>query len=538
MVEQQTAGDEPADRGDQAAERGRTARPRHRPVSPGQAFWTSFLLFFGLFTAWAVGNPLTAAPDEPSHATKAAAVVRGELVGQPVEGEPDGFGSVHVPNLIWQSQGWPMCYYFRPEVPASCEPEDPQDPGRIVYAVTTASSYNPLYYSVTGLPTLLPLGREMLLLMRLVSAVLCGFAMAWAVRALTELRSVSWPVLGLLAATTPMVVYLASTVSPAGLEICTAIGLWTALLAVVHHPDPTRLTSRMAGIAVLASVLVNLRGMSPLFLAIIVGSVVASAPWASTWGTLRDRRSWPWLGLVAVASVAALAWIRFAGALPTSKVAFPEWGFVRAAKASIYDTPVYLRNMVGQFGWVDTELPIAVVGGVLVVIAGIVVVGVVRGTVRERVVLVGLGLVTLGLPVLIQAWQAKHLGIVWQGRYFLPVAVGLPLLAAFAVRGRATTRQAGRWFPVVAGALMLAQLIAFAVNLHRYAVGADGPWWGSTPDIWRPPLPIPVLFAACAGLLVALLWLLLRIARTDVQADDAFDGHAAAEPSPDSAAGP
>lgn len=539
MVEQHTASDEPADQGDQPAERGRTARPRHRPVSPRQAFWTSFLLFFGLFTVWAVGNPLTAAPDEPSHATKAAAVVRGELVGQPVEGEPDGFGSVHVPNLIWQSQGWPMCYYFRPEVPASCEPEDPQDPGRIVYAVTTASSYNPLYYSVTGLPTLLPLGREMLLLMRLVSAVLCAFAMAWAVRALTELRSVSWPVLGLLAATTPMVVYLASTVSPAGLEICTAIGLWTALLAVVHHPDPTRLTSRMAGIAVLASVLVNLRAMSPLFLAIIVGSVVASAPWASTWGTLRDRRSWPWLGMVAVASAAALVWMRFAGALPTSKVAFPGWGFVRAAKTSIYDTPVYLKNMVGQFGWVDTNLPNWLIIAVLAAIAAVFVAGMVLGTVRERVVLLLLGAACFALPVAIHAWQAKYVGIVWQGRYFLPAAVGFPLLAGFAARGsREEPRSAGRILPLLGGALVLAQLIAFAVNLHRYAVGADGPWWGSPPDMWRPPVPIPVLFAACAGLLVGLLWLLLRIARTDVQADDAFDGHAAAEPSPDSPARP
>jgi hypothetical protein len=489
-------------------------RGPRRPVSPRRAFWLSFVLFFCLFTLWAVGNPLSAAPDEPSHATKAASVVRGDLVGEPVAGEPDGFGAVYVPNLIWQSQGWPMCYDFKPNVSASCEPEEPTDPGRIVYAVTTASNYNPLYYSVTGLPSLLPLGEEMILLMRLVSAALCAFAMAWAVRSLAELREMSWPVLGLAAATTPMAVFLASAISPAGPETCVAIALWTALLVTVHRPDPARVRSRMAGIAVLASVLVNLRGMSPMFLAIIVATVVASAPWANTWTTLRDRRSWPWLGLVGVASCAALMWMRTAGALPTSTVKYPKWGFARAAVISVHETPVYLRNMVGQFGWVDTELPLAVIVEWLGVIGVMAIAAIVRGTVRERLALLGLGVVTVGLPIVIHASQAQYIGIVWQGRYFLPAAVGIPLVAGFVLRGQETApRPAHRFLPWVLGALLLTQLIALAVNLHRYAVGADGPWWPLPADAWQPPIAIPVLLLACAAVLAFLFRLLTGIGK-------------------------
>lgn len=493
--------------------------PARGGVSPRRAFWASFGLFYALFALWAVANPLTAAPDEPSHATKAAAVVRGDLVGEPVPGEPDGFGAVYVPNVIWQSQAYPICYYFKPDVTAACEPEEPADPDTIVYAVTTASSYNPLYYLPTGLPTLLPVGEDMLLLMRLVSAVLCAFALAWAVRSLAELRALSWPVLGLAAATTPMVVFLASSISPAGLEICAAIGLWAGLLAIVHHPDPTRLPARMAGVAVLASVLVNLRGMSPLFLALIVGTVVASAPWANTWVALRDRRSWPWLGLVAVASGAALAWLRTAGALPAATVEFPEWGFDRAAATSVYATPVYLRNMVGQFGWVDTELPLVMVVAWLAVIGGMAIAALVVGTWRQRIVLTVLGVLTLGLPVLIHASQAQYIGIVWQGRYFLPAAVGIPLLAAFVLRERRPAAAVGRWASWGVAALLLGQLVAFAVNLHRYVSGANGPWFGEVPDAWSPPLSPWVLIGACAAVLAWLLRLLTTVSAGPSTAD-------------------
>lgn len=479
-----------------------------RGVSPRRAFWASFGLLFALFSLWAIANPLTAAPDEPSHATKAAAVVRGQLVGDPVPEEPDGFGSVHVPNVIWQSQAYPICYYFKPEVTAACEPAEPADPNTIVYAVTTASSYNPLYYVPTGLPSLLPIGEEMLYLMRLVSAALCAFALAWAVRSLAELRAISWPMLGLAAATTPMVVFLASSISPAGLEVCVSIGLWTGLLGIVHQPDPDRLPARMAGVGVLAAVLVNLRGMSPLFLAIIVVTVVASAPWANSWVALRDRRSWPWLGLVAVASAAALAWLRTAGALPTSEVLFPEWPFDRAAATSVYATPVYLRNMVGQFGWVDTELPLVMVVAWLALIGGAAIAALVVGTWRQRIVLAGLGLVTLGLPVLIHASQAKFIGIVWQGRYFLPAAVGVPLLTAFVLRDRGRLL-AWRWLRWGLAALLLGQLVAFAVNVHRYVAGENGPWFGEPAGGWEPPVGAWVLVAACAAILAWLLRLLL-----------------------------
>ena len=44
------------------------------------------------------------------------------------------------------------------------------------------------------------------------------------------------------------------------------------------------------------------------------------------------------------------------------------------------------------------------------------------------------GLVIL-LPIYAEYGQAHFIGQFWQGRYGLPIAVGVPLLAGFAVQG-------------------------------------------------------------------------------------------------------
>jgi len=45
------------------------------------AFWTTFLLVFAVEIVWALAMPLFSAADEPSHVIRAAAVARGQLLG-------------------------------------------------------------------------------------------------------------------------------------------------------------------------------------------------------------------------------------------------------------------------------------------------------------------------------------------------------------------------------------------------------------------------------------------------------------------------
>ncbi|MEY3467760.1 MAG: hypothetical protein RL532_1067 [Actinomycetota bacterium] len=51
-----------------------------------RVFAVSLVLAFSLFALWSQLTPLGAAPDEASHYVKAAAVVRGEWIGEPLDG--------------------------------------------------------------------------------------------------------------------------------------------------------------------------------------------------------------------------------------------------------------------------------------------------------------------------------------------------------------------------------------------------------------------------------------------------------------------
>jgi hypothetical protein len=492
------------------------AEPRRR--STAVVFWWSFAALFSVFVAWAVANPLGAAPDEPAHANKAAAVVHGQLGAATYDPTLPGLG-VRVPAVVAYTNSAVRCFMFRSDVTAACLGPFPEtaDPAATATSVSTATRYNPLYYAVVGLPSLAPTGPETIYLMRLVSAALCALTLAWAfAQALTGRRG-DWASLGVLLSMTPMVVYLSGTINPASLEIAGAAALWVTLLALVREADPARLRSRFIGLALIASVFVNLRSLSPLFLLIIVGTVVLSAPFARSWDVLRQRVTWPWIGLIGLATIAGLAWTRTAGTVAGDGVVHhPDLDFVTAAGWSLGDTSVYVTNMIGQFGWVDTNLPTMLAMLIAATIGFLVIVALAVGTWRERIALTLLAGLTVALPVVIHASQARYIGIVWQGRYFLPAAVGIPIVAAFVLSRVAGTTGHGlarRATILLGGSWWISQVIAFAINLHRYQNGALHGWLNPPADQWHPPVPVPllylVLFAGLSGL-VALGIVLVR----------------------------
>ncbi len=68
-------------------------------------WWTSFLLLSGAVIVWSLATPIFAAPDEPSHAVRAAAVGRGQLTGDSFtrhDGPVNPLGSGMIPK-VWQS---------------------------------------------------------------------------------------------------------------------------------------------------------------------------------------------------------------------------------------------------------------------------------------------------------------------------------------------------------------------------------------------------------------------------------------------------
>ena len=257
------------------------------------------VLLFALAAAWSAATPLMASPDEPSHVVKAAAVVRGQWSGtlgpEPTDTTRPGAGTiVRLPTDLAASVALPNCYAFHSDNAADCVPKLPARTGDSVPVETFAGQYPPLYYALVGWPSLLLTGEAGLYAMRLASAAISAAMLTWGAFRLTTVRGNRLALWGAVVAITPMCLFLAGTVNPAGWEIAAAVSFWAACLAIVSRHGPVG-TGALVQAAVSGAVLVNIRASSPFWaLAIVAVAIVAAPP-----GRLRElvrHRLAPWLG--------------------------------------------------------------------------------------------------------------------------------------------------------------------------------------------------------------------------------------------------
>ncbi|UUI74514.1 DUF2142 domain-containing protein [Cellulomonas chengniuliangii] len=476
--------------------------------------WLSWAALFALAASWVVANPLMASPDEPAHVVKAASVVRGQWIGPDAEGGSE----VEVPRFYRMVTAYPTCYMFQQDATGVCEIDVSAGPDIVEPAVTPAGRYNPIYYLLVGTPSLVSNSDGALYAMRLLSAALCTFLLALGFRAAAETPRPSWAVLGAAAALTPMVVFLSATVNPAALEIAAAFALWSQLLTLLRHPDPALIGSRMAWIAVAAVLLVNSRGLSLPYCAVLVVAVVLMSRWSALVEILRSRSAWPSFAVIVAGCVSALAWVVGTNSLGSGGATTrPDLTFGVAARLTIADSNAYLTNMIGQFGWMDTNLPPWLHMAFAACAGSVVLLALATGTWRERAVLVGVVGTTFLLPVAIHSSQAVYLGIIWQGRYILPVAVGILVLAGHILVDRmadAPCRVGAQLATVVGLALAGIQLVAFIENLHRYVNGEHGGWFSVTSESWLPPLPLALVIGGAvlssAAYAVLIAWIARR----------------------------
>ncbi len=135
-------------------------------------------------------------------------------------------------------------------------------------------------------------------------------------------------------------------------------------------------------------------------------------------------------------------------------------------------TPAYVEQL-GVLGWLDVRLPAALHLGWLGVAAGLLVAGA-RGAAGAALALLAVAGAVAVVPALLEAGRINDLGFIWQGRYTLPLAAGVPVLAAALVAerwgdGRAGRRAVGRG----RGAAGRAQVVALVVRLRRWTVGVE-----------------------------------------------------------------
>jgi hypothetical protein len=237
----------------------------------------------------------------------------------------------------------------------------------------------------------------------------------------------------------------------------------------------------------------------------------------------RDRRAWGLVGVITVAGLTSTAWTILMKA--TGRVENPIGPRFSVADSLsmvfVEGIPFYLHTMVGQFGWLDFEMPGSFHALWLGSLGFLVLAALAAGKPVDRI---RLGLViagTFAILLTMDVFVRHHNGIPVQGRYVLPVAVGVALVAAYTIGerellARPSARAVTAWLAL---AVLPAHLIGLAFTMIRYQHGLYtetippvNPFTGE----WHPELgSATALVTAVTGLAVlgAAIWLGIRDAR-------------------------
>jgi uncharacterized membrane protein len=477
--------------------------------SPGRAFrlrlvwWFAFLSFGCLASIWAIATPINGSPDEREHVVRAAAVARGQLVARN-GAYVNGTGALVLAPASLSALMLPSsCFFFRPDRTADCA-----RPGKATTTVSPqvsgAGRYFPLYYGIVGVPTLMLQNVQALYLMRLVSVLGNAILVASAVTSAAAWRRSPLLVTGLYAAVTPMILFLSGVVNPNSWEITAGLCLWTSSLALLFAEDRAEDSRLLARVGIAAIVLVCMRSLSPLWLALILLLVTSAALGGRLTEVMRWRATIAWAAAVAIATLVSVAWTVQVHVLEIGHLPVPaHLQLPDRIETSVLRVPGLAREMVGVFGWLDTSSPEVTYVFWAAGVGALVLLGMAGSAGLARAALVGAIVLTIVVPIATEVPGANTYGFAWQGRYTLPLAVGVPILGALAAAvGGSLAPQAGiRLTASLAVLLSLAHFFAFWWMLLRYQVGAGhslNPLQGS----WHPPGgSLLVLVAYGVGLL-------------------------------------
>ena len=506
-------------------------RSRRRLSSIGLAPRSVFLAFFALtfiaLACWSFADPLVAAPDEQAHFIRAYAIDHGQL-GHGGYTYNKALVEVSVPAAINFTKAYPRCFQFRAAIPANCAPTWTRSTA-MVRTTTYVGHYPPLYYLLVGVGSLFSAHVPGLYLMRLASSLVSAFMLALCAYTIARWSKRRALAAGVAVTLTPIVWFLAASVNPSGFEITTAICLWTALtiFALDYPENPPR--GLVAVIGGLASTLVLVRGLSPLFV-VIIGAVVALLVGPRRLGALvRRRRDVQWAAAgVVVAALLAAAWILTQGTLNIApdgaKVdsSWSEWHIIRLVLRHVHG---WIQQSVGVLGWLDTPMPQWFYNLWYLIVIGVVVTGFVVASRRGKVAVLAITALSLLVPIVLVTRQAHQLGIVWQGRDSMPLAVGVPILGAgLWTRSRHARSLQKNITTVIVALVTLLTLGSFYLNLRRYSVGRTGTrlfFWHH--EAWSPPtgtIVTMVVYGVVTMALGALVIAWLRSSRHHV--DDVF----------------
>lgn len=475
-----------------------------------------------LLICWMLLMPQGSQPDEHSHLVRSAALIRGS----------DGDGVHTVPDRYRVAE--PACYAFDPNQPVTCSAV-PVHAGGDTTLITRADDYPPGAHALFGIVSLLP-GLDPVWWARLTatftSAALVGSALAFAVRKRRLLGA------ALLLGLTPMAWSIMTAVNPSAFATAGAAALWIGTLRsadddgdragwlltagwvalVLPRRDGLVWACLIVALVALSSgmsLLAWARRLGRARVATIGGAAAVTMAWGITSSSNTSR-------LVVIAPLALVAaelggsWWRRGPREPIERralvvgalgIGMTAWVVVLALRPGGWNTDLLLAVLgqtddnlveaVGVLGWLDTPVPWLVVFGWIALVGMLATPAVLARRWQSAAMLAGLTAVTSWTFEMI---QGNDSGTYWQGRYSLPLLIGVPLLLA----DRAPRDAERLALPVAVGALAFVNVGAWSAA-RRFGVGHQGsylPWRWDTP---LQPIPPVLLLLVMAAASIALL---------------------------------
>lgn len=488
-----------------------------RLLDTDRGVWiASFLLIFIMSSCWALSSPFNAAPDEPAHALRAWSVAHGQIFASRTD-DPDVLGGiVEVPPFYARTD--PACFAFQPDRTAECQSIGL---GSGTVEASTSAARAPVYvYAVVGLPTLVFGDGDGYMAMRLWQAALCAALLASACVSARRRWSRSWMPIGMVVAVTPMSLYLAGAINPSGIEIAAAIGLWVSGLVLVAEDRIDR--RNLVRFVVAAAVVAGCRQLGPLMALLIVAALCAVGGMGSVRRLLSDRGVRLGAAMVSIVAVAMVGWVLTQNTFATANngVAPPTISDAEMWRTEVWRVWYLFRQAIGWFGWLDTPAPTITYVAWIMAMGTMVVVGLSLMQRRISATVLLLIAVIVVLPLMIEVPNFRVSSFAWQGRYTLPLLVGVPLLCAFGLARGGLPRPSGTAPGIILTGLLLwmGTLGAFAQAMRRFTVGADAGLMFWRDPLWSPSAPIVMLLVVFAMAAASWIWFSMRTTPSEASA--------------------
>ncbi len=463
-----------------------------RPVLRASLLTAGVLL---VQVAWILSLPPFRGIDEFDHAYRAAAVAHGQLLpsSRPVVAGRGDY--VEVPASLVEAAR-PVCESYDYTGPDNCNAAA-ELPDGYVEVASAAARYNPVFYWLVGKPASLFSGSANVYALRVVAALL-GAAIVWcAGYALGVGFRTAWPLLGAGLAMTPVMVYSLSLGAPNGVEMGSGLALWSALLALRAPTTAPAVERRLVLVAaVAAAVLATTRLLGPVWLVLVLAVALPFLGRARLTAIAHRHR---WLSaaaatLVVAAVAAALLWTRLAA--PNSLTREEDLALQDPFTSALGLAPLWVLQTIAAFPTRSEPAPTVVYATVIGAAVLLLAAASRRMPRTWWFVLAGAVGVWLGAQVVITTATYAQLGAVWQGRYALPFAVGVPVLLAALVDRHRPTGPPPALLAVAVPLLTAAHAVSATHVLTRET--AESPLSGSSSWVTAPS-PVIVLIVVVAG---------------------------------------